>query len=567
MSSEPLYESPVQILEPPHLVRLTGFRAQNAPVTSEAAEAFSAAWRAQAETVPAGVLYRELCRQVPEWSRKAAAEMDAPILFDFLEYTVLTPETALAALPQLPAEIASGYEMSEALYHVDFRLVSDAAGSPECLMFNLFELSGPPGLQQGFLMSWPPRGEFKTHEPGFFSSLLHEALLPNAQFAVFNRAEWRDADAYAAGIGRFTAAFPREERKSPGGGEAAGKPPVISHLGLFQVVASVRGEAAPRQAPATAPVMVAVRVHEFGGPDVLKVEKVPRPKPGPGEIAVRVQAAAINPLDVKMRSGEVGDIYPPWFPDTLGYSVSGIIEAVGPGVTTRRVGEEVYGINNPIMRHGYAECVVGPESFYYPKPTALDWAAAAAAPSVFATAYGALFGRAELKPGQRLLIHGASGVIGSCAVQLAKQAGAYVIATASGANRDAVKALGADEVIDYRTERFEDSAKDLDMVLDTQGGETRERSWGLLKRGGTLVTLVPPQPDDAKAAALGVQAFMSHGHPSIGEIMPDMSQRLESGLLKSPEVAAVYPLSQAAEAHAFYESKPPRGRIVLSVPG
>jgi NADPH:quinone reductase-like Zn-dependent oxidoreductase len=234
--------------------------------------------------------------------------------------------------------------------------------------------------------------------------------------------------------------------------------------------------------------MKAVVAREYGPPSVLKLEDLPVPTPGPGQVRVRVVASAINPLDVKMRSGDVRHIYPAWFPEVYGYSVSGIVDAVGVGVTTRSVGEEVYGINKPIMRHGYAEFLCGPESNFYPKPTNMDFATAAAAPSIFATAFGGLFLRFHLQAGHNVLIHGGSGVIGSCAVQLAKQAGARVIATASTANVDRVRALGADIVVDYKTQRFEEFAQGVDLVFDTVGGETRERSWQLLRKGGALAS-------------------------------------------------------------------------------
>jgi NADPH:quinone reductase-like Zn-dependent oxidoreductase len=276
-----------------------------------------------------------------------------------------------------------------------------------------------------------------------------------------------------------------------------------------------------------------------------------------------VAASAINPLDVKMRSGDVRYIYPPWFPDVLGYSVSGIVDAVGRGVTTRTVGEQVYGINDPTMRHGYAEYLVGPERNFYPKPASMDFPAAAAAPSLFATAYGALFLRTNLQAGQTILIHGGAGAVARMAVQLAKQAGARVIATASAGNLELLRHLGADVLVDYRAQRFEDFAHQVDAVLDTVGAETRARSWPLIRPGGVLASLLPPPPDLDPAQPPDVRAFMVHGHPDIGEIMPEMTRRLEAGELDFPEVAAVFPLAQAAAAHSAYENDSPRGRIVL----
>jgi NADPH:quinone reductase-like Zn-dependent oxidoreductase len=172
--------------------------------------------------------------------------------------------------------------------------------------------------------------------------------------------------------------------------------------------------------------------------------------------------------------------------------------------------------------------------------------------------------RTGLRAGQTVLIHGGSGGVGSYAVQLAKLAGARVIATASGSNLERVRGLGADVAVDYRTQRFEDFARDVDVVLDTVGGETRNRSWPLIRRGGVLATLQPPPPDQTVADRYGVQAFMVHGHPDISEILPEMTRLLESGELAFPEIATTFPLEQAAQAHAAVESGA-RGRIALVV--
>jgi NADPH:quinone reductase-like Zn-dependent oxidoreductase len=312
--------------------------------------------------------------------------------------------------------------------------------------------------------------------------------------------------------------------------------------------------------------MKAVVLEEYGDPHVLQLQPVRRPEPGPGQIRVKVRASVINQLDALMRSGQVRHIYPPWFPDVLGFAVAGTVDALGRGVTSRAVGEEVYGVTSPITRHGYAEYIVGAASNFYPKPSSMDFPAAAAAPPIFATAWGALFLRTGLRAGQTILIHGGSGAVGSCAVQLAKQTGAHVIATASAKNVHQVQRLGADVVVDYRTQRFEDFVHDVDAVLDTVGGETRDRSWPLIRKGGVLATLVPPPPDETIAQRYGVQGFMVHGHPSIGEIMPEMTRRIESGELVLPELAAVFRLERAAEAHTAFENDQPRGRIVLVVP-
>jgi NADPH:quinone reductase-like Zn-dependent oxidoreductase len=551
--------SPIDVLRYDTIVRVTLYRAStDAP---ELNDRFLAAWKAEsARNVIPGVLYRELCRQRPEWNAFAAKEIEHPIDAAFLEYLVAEPQTRLGAVPAMPQGLAEHFTLLQDLHTVAFRFKKEDLKLPiGALMFNLFEIDGPPGMEQGFLMDWPPRGEFKINESATKSTVLHQRMLPGARIKAFNRAEVVSAEAYAEGINRFEAAFPRAARAAAAGPRQPGaKPPIRSHLGLFEQVA-----VGPSGATSRREEMKAIVYESFGGPAVLESRPVNRPEPGPGQIRVKVFASAINPLDVKMRSGEVRHIYPSFFPDVVGYSVSGVVNAVGEGVTGRAVGEEVYGINNPIMRHGYAEFLVAPESNFYPKPASLDFPAAAAAPSIFATAFGALFLRANLQAGQTLLIHGGSGVIGSCAVQLARQAGARVIATASTANVGRVRQLGADVVVDYRTQRFEDFAKDVDMVLDMVGGETRERSWGLLHKGGVLASLLPPPPDSATADAHGVRAFMVHGHPNISEIMPEMTRRLESGELAAPEIAAIFPLGAAAEAHAAFEANPPRGRIVL----
>jgi NADPH:quinone reductase-like Zn-dependent oxidoreductase len=524
-------------------------------------QSFVSAWKDAFGSSPAdGVVYRELCRQVQEWSKLAQKEIDNPIQAQFIEYMVVEPWVNLAQLPPLPPGQESSYTVVEDEHSVAFRFCKESSTQTSgALMFNLFEIDGPAGMEQGFLMAWPPRGAFKFNEQAIIATVLHQRMRPRATIKAFNRVEVTSAEDYAEGIERFEAAFPRGERKSLGGGSpAGGSSPIRSHLGLFEIVALAPVKSVPR-----AETMKAVVAHSYGPPSVLTVQEVSRPEPGPGQIRVRVRASAINPLDVKMRSGDVRHIYPAWFPEVYGYSVSGIVDALGDGARTRSIGEEVYGINNPIMRHGYAEYLCGPETNFYPKPTNMDFVTAAAAPSIFATAYGALFLRFHLQAGQTVLIHGGSGVIGSCAVQLAKQAGARVIATASTANVERVRALGADIVIDYKTQRFEDFAQGVDLVVDTVGGSTRERSWGLIRKGGALASLLPPTPDSARAVQLGIEAFMVHGHPNIVEIMPEMTRRLQTGELSFPEIAKTYPLHEAAAAHQDFEQSSPRGRLVL----
>ena len=552
-----------------HVIRLTQYRHITGTASQQDIADFITAWKdANAVAPRAGIVYRELCRQAPEWSALAAKEIENPIDAVFLEYLIAEPEVDLDSVPALPAGAETRFDTVQDIHAVAFRFTKSLATAPSgALMFNLFEIDGPPGLEQGFLMGWPARGEFKINEAAVRSTMLHKHLLESASIKAFNRAEIVSAAAYAEGIGRFETAFPRVERApggAPGGpppGAAGGRPPIRSHLGLFEIVAL-----APPGAPAAGPDMQAVEIDGYGPPEVLTARRVRRPDPGPGQIRIKVHACAINALDIKMRAGDVRHIYPSWFPDVVGYSVAGIVDAVGRGVTTRLLGEEVYGTNDPIQRHGYAEYLIGPERNFCPKPSSLDFPAAASAPSLLATAYGALFLRTNLQAGQSILIHGGAGSVGSLAVQLAKRAGAHVIATASAGNLELLRRIGADVVVDYRAQRFEDFADQVDVVLDTVGGQTRERSWPLIRPGGVLASLVPPPPDLDPARPADVAAFMVHGHPDIGAILPEMTRLIDAGELELPPVAEVFPLAQAARAHSVSEGGSQRGRIVL-IPG
>lgn len=554
-----LDSSPVDVVRYDHVIRLTRFRPTGAMPSRSDIERFVAAWKASnAVAAVQGILYRELCRQMPERSALVDRETDYPIAADFLEYVIAEPEVDLDAIAALPAPETDGYQTSQDLFRATFRFVRQRPGpASRALLVNLFEIDGPAALEQAFVMDWASRGPSQMNEPAIRSTMLHHRMTPHATIKAFDRVEivGPDADAYVDGIDRFDAGFPHQVH--PLGSTPGGPPSVRRRRGLFEIVA-----VSPPGTQTEHPDMSAVVLERYGESRELTPQKVRRPEPGPHQVRIKVRATAINELDTKMRSGDVRHIYPPWFPDVLGFSVAGTVDAIGRGVSDLTVGQEVYGLNNPIMRHGYADYVVGPARNFYPKPPALDFASAAAAPPIFATAYGALFLRTNLQPGQTVLIHGGTGGVGSCAVQLAKQAGAVVLATGSK-NLERLKTLGCDVVINYRTERFEDFAHDVDVVLDTVGGETRERSWPLIRRGGILATLVPPPPDQTAAERHGVHAFMVHGHPDIGEIMPEMTRRLQSGELQPPTVTTRFALAQAAEAHRVSENDSPPGRIVL----
>src|ERR1700740_1256742 len=248
--------------------------------------------------------------------------------------------------------------------------------------------------------------------------------------------------------------------------------------------------------------MKAVRIHKYGGSDVLKYEEAPRPKPQAGEVLVRVHAAGVNPIDWKVREGEMKDLWPHKFPLVLGWDLSGVVEALGKGVSQFKIGDEVYSLPDPTRNGAYADYIVVREPELALKPNSLYHIRAAAVPLAALTAWQSLFDTAQLQPGQRVVIHAGSGGVGHFAVQLAKWKGAYVFATASTRNTDLLRQLGVNSPIDYTQQRFEDIARKIDVVLDTLGGETQERSWSVLKKGGVLVSLVQP-PSDEQAKELG----------------------------------------------------------------
>jgi NADPH:quinone reductase-like Zn-dependent oxidoreductase len=310
--------------------------------------------------------------------------------------------------------------------------------------------------------------------------------------------------------------------------------------------------------------MQAVRLHAYGGSEVLVLEEVPRPQAGPGEVLIRVHAAGVNPLDWKVRAGHVKAMIAHRLPLIPGWDVSGVVEAVAPDVTAFKVGDAVYGMLDFRRNGAYAEYVAARPKHLALKPSTVDHIQAGAVPLASLTAWQSLFEVAGLKSGQTVLVHAAAGGVGHFAVQFAKEKGAKVIGTASADNHGFLRQLGADEVIDYRTTDFEDAARDVDVVLDTIGGDTQQRSWQVLKKGGILVaTLGISSPDAAK----------QHGVRGEGIfVQPDATQltqiaaMIDSGKLK-PTVTTILPLAQASRAHELSEAGHVRGKIVLQVGG
>ena len=308
--------------------------------------------------------------------------------------------------------------------------------------------------------------------------------------------------------------------------------------------------------------MKAVRIHKYGGPEVLHYEDAPRPKPQAGEVLVRVHAAGVNPIDWKVREGEMKDFWPHKFPLILGWDLSGVVEQLGRGVSRFKIGDEVYGLPDPTRGGAYADYIVVRESELALKPNSLHHIRAAAVPLAALTAWQSLFDTAQLQTDQRVLIHAGSGGVGHFGVQLAKWKGAYVFATASTKNQDLLRKVGVDEAIDYTEQRFEDVARDIDVVLDTIGGETQERSWSVLKKGGVLVSLVQP-PSEEKAKELGVRAAFLGAQPN-GAQLAEIAKIIDSGKL-APVIDRILPLSEARRALELSQSGHTHGKIALRI--
>ncbi len=306
--------------------------------------------------------------------------------------------------------------------------------------------------------------------------------------------------------------------------------------------------------------MKAVRVHEFGGPEVLKYEEMPRPEPGEGEVLVKVCAVGVNPVDWKIRAGRIPRYT---FPIVLGRDLSGIVEAGGPGADRFHKGDEVYGLADTSRQGAYAEYTVVKDGAISLKPQSLDFEQAAAVPLAALVAWQTLFDIADLSAGQTVLIQGAAGGIGHYAVQLAKWKGANVIGTViREEDVDFARELGADEVIDVTKVGFDEVVCQVDVVLDLIGGDTQQRSWQVLKKGGILVSTVGIQhPEEAEKH--GVRA-VAYGTRDNSEELAEIAGLIDSGVVR-PAVQTVLPLEEAAKAHEMLEKGEVQGKVVLRV--
>ena len=301
--------------------------------------------------------------------------------------------------------------------------------------------------------------------------------------------------------------------------------------------------------------MKAARIADYGGPEQIVIEQVPVPEAGKGQVLVRLKAAGVNPADWKMRSGYFKQRMPLPFPWVPGLEGAGIVDAVGADVTTLKPGQAVFGsINN-----SYAEYAVAAATDLFDKPELLSFEEAASVSVGALTAWQAVIEEAEVQPGQRVLVHGGAGGVGLYAVQLAKWKGAHVIATASSANADFVRSLGAETVIDYRTTKFEDVVHDVDAVVDTVGGDLIARSLPVIKEGGVFVT-VAGMVDPEEGLARGIRATSSRRGDASK--LQEISKLLQAKQLV-PQVGKVFPLEQARQAQELSATGHGRGRIVL----
>lgn len=313
--------------------------------------------------------------------------------------------------------------------------------------------------------------------------------------------------------------------------------------------------------------MKAIVLKEFGGTENLVIDETPLPEIKDNEVLVRVKAISINPVDVKTRSGKglAGRIKDQHL-IILGWDISGTVTETGTNVTAFKRGDEVFGmVNFPGLGNAYAEYVAAPVTHLALKPSGISHEEAAGATLAALTALQGLTQKAKIKEGFRVLIHSAAGGVGHFAVQIAKRLGAYVIGTASEANRDFVLGLGADEHIDYKAHRFEDLVKEVDFVLDTIGGDNIDRSFLTMKKGATIISI--PSGLNAeiteKAEALGLNGFFFLVE-SNGEDMKEIAGLLEDGSIRS-HISKVFSFQEMGEAHLQVESGSTRGKVVVTI--
>jgi NADPH:quinone reductase-like Zn-dependent oxidoreductase len=310
--------------------------------------------------------------------------------------------------------------------------------------------------------------------------------------------------------------------------------------------------------------MTAVRFHRFGGPQQLRVEEIPLPKPGRGQLLIAVQAASVNPVDAKIRTGKFSG-FQPALPAIAGRDISGVVRALGPTGGRRgkfKIGQPVFGMLD-YDRGAYARYTLATSREVVRRPTGVSDREAATLGVAALTAWQGLFDHGRLRRGERVLIHGGAGGVGHFAVQFAKLRGATVIATAGTRDLDWVRQLGADQVIDYQRERFEDEVGDIDLVFDLIAGETQTRSWQVLKEQGGRIVSTLAEPDAAEKRrhrASGERIVVKADTRELTRI----AQLVADGKVKV-HIGKALPLAKAKAAHQLIESGHLRGKIVLTI--
>src|SRR5438477_1642272 len=320
--------------------------------------------------------------------------------------------------------------------------------------------------------------------------------------------------------------------------------------------------ATPVFAQSARSTMKAIVVHEYGGPEVMKYEDAQRPEPKENEILVKVIAAGVNPVDSAARSQKYARFMNITLPAIPGYDIAGIVERTGTSVTKFKAGDPVYAYIALDKGGAYAEYAVATEKEAAAKPKSLTYVEAAAVPLVSLTAWQALVDTAKLSPGQTVLIHGGSGGVGSFAIQIVKARGAKVFATASTPNQNLLKQLGADVAIDYTKQKFEDVAKDVDVVLDCVGKDTLVRSYGIVKKGGIIVSIVG-RPNQAELDKHGIRGASISVEPNSDELA-EITKLIEEKKIKVV-VSQTLPLAEAAKAQSQAGTRHTRGKSVLKV--
>ena len=325
-------------------------------------------------------------------------------------------------------------------------------------------------------------------------------------------------------------------------------------------LAAVKLSVADATAQSDKPMMKAIVAHEYGGPEVLRYEDAPVPEPKENEVLVRVIASGVNPADPLIVSGKYAREFGTHLPLIPGYDMAGVVEKIGAKITKLKVGDPVYAYL--LWGGGWAEHALTNEGEAAIKPESLTMTEAAAVPLAALTAWQALVDTAQLHAGQTVLIHGGSGGVGSFAIQIAKARGARVLATASTTNQDLLKQLGADVAIDYTATKFEDAAKDVDVVLDPVGKDTLARSYGVVKKGGIVVTIVS-RPDQAELDKRGIRGASLSSHPNANEL-DEITKLIDEKKIR-PIITLVLPLAEAAKADEQAATHHTRGKIVLKV--